>query len=295
MTSATPAVKVPDFPEELTASTRRAARSISATVTAGLDMMREVLPIILSGREGEERITNALDTVDTPECNEYRARRDEMDAANTAADAEYLAAIAPFMAARDKVKADNAAALSPIEESARVSVASVIGDIPSQAEVTEAVQDWTAAVKQLRDAQRNSKTQLNLEWSIDIPSLPGTKVSGATGSDDPLAWRPRFNGVSINGTALPIDTTTGDICTEIGVSRTVFMTVLNRQLGGNDVAQRQWDAMSPGETLQIKVGPVNATATDPGKTYDVTVVKAEPIKRGKTATPDSKGEAPAAS
>ena len=289
MTSTETTIVVPGMPEALEQSERRAARTLKSTVRDALGVMSEVLPLILSYRGGEDRIREALDSADTPECNEYRQRRADAKKLDEQADAEYEAAIAPFKAARDNAKAANSAALKPVEEAALESVRATVGDVPTVQENAENIADWTASVQQIRNAQQNAKRQLQLEFDINIPSLPGVRAAGTNKSDDPRNWRPRFSSVILDGTELgdgENPPTSGDVFGELKISRETFMSRFNQALGGDDVAQEKWNAMQPGDTLEV--------------TFDVNKVghpalftKAEPISRKSETAPTVAAEQPA--
>jgi len=276
----TPSIVIPDMPEALEKSERRAARTLKSTVRDALDVMREVLPLILAFRGGEDRISEAMKTADTPEAVAWRQAQETAEKLDEQADAEYQAAIAPFQKIRDDAKAANAATLAPYAEAARQSVAETVGDVPTVQENAENVADWTASVQQIRNAQNNAKRQLNLEFDVSIPSLPGTRTPGTNKSDDPRAWRPRFSNVILDGEDQGEDVTSGDVFGKLGILRESFMTTFNKALGGDDIAQTKWNAMDPGDTLSV-------TFDVQGVGHTALFTKAQPISRAKTDAPVS--------
>lgn len=260
-------IKVPDMPEALESNTRRAARAIKSTVRDALETMREVADIINRYRAGESAIIGRLSESQTEEAAAWRKAVETAEARDKQADEEYAAAIKPFQEARDAAKRATADTVKQYFDSA-VAAESLPADQtpPSQEEHAEAVQDWTASVKQIRDAQRNAKNQLQLEFDVDIPNIGGTRDGGQSGQ-----WRPRFSAATVNGKDLGVNPILTDVIAEIpSMSRDLFIGEILKALSGHSRAD--WEAMNTGDRLPLSF-------TYNGKGYSVTLTKAAPITR----------------
>ena len=244
---------IPEVPEALTNSTRRAARTIVSTVRESLEIMREVRPILLAFNDGEERVTKALDTADTEAARAYRQARAAKEAADQKARDDFAAAIRDFEEDRDKSLEENAAKLKEYEEPAKESVVSVIGDVPTAAEHAMARDDWNLAVRQIKSAKANSKSQLTLEWDIELPTLVSKSGSGS-GSASSTDWRPRFSAVSVGDKALPVNSR-GNVTVQAVMKalkikeREHFMSTFNDALGGESISQERFGKMATGESF----------------------------------------------
>jgi len=264
---ATEAIKVPDMPTALESNTRRAARAIKSTVREALDTMREVGDIINRYRAGESAIIGKLESSQTEQAAEWRRAVKTAEERDAEADRVYAEAIKPFQEARDTAKKETAETVKRYFQEA-VAAEQLPEDQtpPSAEEYAEAVQDWTASVKQIRDAQRNAKNQLQLEFDVDVPNIGGTRESGQSGQ-----WRPRFSAATVNGKDLGESPILTDVVAEIpSMSRDLFIGQILKHLPGHSRAD--WESMNTGDTLSLSF-----TYNDKG--YSVTLTKAAPITR----------------
>jgi len=264
---ATEAIKVPDMPAALESNTRRAARAIKSTVRDALETMREVADIINRYRAGESAIISQLESSNTEQAAEWRRAVKTAAERDAEADRAYQEAIKEPARIRDEAKAATAETVKRYFAEA-VSAEQLPADQtpPSAEEHAEAVQDWTASVKQIRDAQRNAKNQLSLEFDVEIPSIGGARESGQSGQ-----WRPRFSAATVNGKDLGESPILTDVVAEIpSMSRDLFIGQILKHLPTHQ--RSDWEAMNTGDSL-----PLSFTYNDKG--YSVTLVKAAPITR----------------
>jgi hypothetical protein len=260
-------IKVPDMPETLESNTRRAARAIKSTVRDALETMREVADIINRYRAGESAVIARLSESQTEQAAQWRKAVETAEQRDKKADADYAEAIKPFAEKRDAEKRATADTVKQYFDAA-VAAEELPADQtpPSQEEHAEAVQDWTASVKQIRDAQRNAKNQLSLEFDVEIPNIGGTRDGGQSGQ-----WRPRFSEVTVNGKSLGESPILTDVIAEIpGMSRDMFIGQILTHLSGHSRAD--WEAMNTGDVL-----PLSFTHND--KPYSIRLTKAAPITR----------------
>lgn len=260
-------IKVPDMPEALESNTRRAARAIKSTVRDALETMREVADIINRFRAGESAVISRLESSQTEQAAEWRRAVKTAESRDAEADRVYQEAIKPFQEARDAAKKETADTVKRYFQEA-VAAEELPADQtpPSAEEHAEAVQDWTASVKQIRDAQRNAKNQLQLEFDVEIPNIGGSRDSGQSGQ-----WRPRFSAATVNGKDLGESPILTDVVAEIpSMSRDLFIGQILKHLPGH--SRSDWEAMNTGDSLSLSF-----TYNDKG--YSVTLVKAAPITR----------------
>jgi hypothetical protein len=269
-------IKAPEFPSELESNTRRAARAIKSTVREAIDTMQEVAAIINRYRAGNDAIVKRLTDSQTPESGEWRRSVEIAVTRDKEADENYEAAIKPLREARDAAKKATADQVKEYFDKAVSAEPFTDDETPvTTEEYAEAVMDWTASVKQLRDAERNAKNQLQVEFSVPVQSIGSTRESGATGGQ----WRPRFQAATVNGKDLGVNPILTDVVAEIpGMSRDLFQGQMLKHLAGS--TRSAWDSgMSEGDTLTFSF-----THNDNG--YSVTLVKAPPVgaNRGETDT-----------
>jgi hypothetical protein len=265
-------VKAPEFPAELDKNERRAARAIKTTIRQAIETMQEVADIINRYRAGNDAIIKRLTESQTEQSAEWRRAVETAKSRDEQADKDYAEAIKPFQEARDAAKKQTADTVKQYFDSAVAAEPMGEEAPPSPTEYAEAVQDWTASVKQIRDAERNAKNQLQVEFTVKIDPI-GT----GSGTDNKQAgqWRPRFSAVTVNGKDLGESPILSDVVAEIpGMSRDLFIGQILKHLPGNK--REDWDSgMGTGQTL-----PLSFTHGDKG--YSIVLTKAAPIVRSKT-------------
>lgn len=262
---------IPPTPSALKESKRASVRALFRTVDGIRIGLVECWDTVRAYRIGGAEIDAKLATSDTEEASTYRDAIDQSSTESDAAEADYQAAIKPFLEARDARLEEIAAKLKTYKDAA-IASENLDADIPSKADSEEAANEYKNLTLQMKTTQTNAKRG-NVEFEFAVPSLRTGNATGGSGD-----FRPRYSAASVskNGST-PVATNSllvGDIAKQLGVQRSSFIASMLYPLKGD---RDQWDKEEAGYELSFTVGPVNANPDKgiDGDMYTMNVVKAE--------------------